>query len=153
MSVRKRILPSGEIRWLCDYRDGGGKRAASSSRPKKATKFSQETGVAVRAGTHVADAASVTVKRASELWLDRCRLDGLEAGTLRNYKEHLDLHILPLIGDVELSRLTKPVVEGFRTSSWKRTRRLRREVDGLSQEFGFRSPGARSGCSERGDRR
>ena len=97
MSVRKRILPSGEIRWLCDYRDGGKANGASSnSELKKQAKISKGTGVASPGRHALADAASITVKRASELWLDRCRLDGLEAGTLRNYKQHLDLHILPL---------------------------------------------------------
>ncbi len=87
MSVRKRILPSGEIRWLCDYRDGGGKRRFKQFRTQKeANAFRDATGVAVRAGLHVADAASVTVAQAGELWLDRCVLDKLEAGTLRNYK-------------------------------------------------------------------
>ena len=115
MSVRKRILPSGEIRWLVDYRDGGGKRRFKQfATQKEATAFRDATGVAVRAGMHIADAASVTVAKAGELWLDRCRLDGLEAGTLRNYKQHLDLHILPLIGGVKLSKLTKPGIVAFR---------------------------------------
>jgi len=57
---------------------------------------------------------SVTVKQAGELWLQRCRLDGLEAGTLLQYRQHLDLHILPFIGGVKLSKLTRPEVESFR---------------------------------------
>ena len=115
MAIRKRILPSGETRWLCDYRDGGGTRRFKQFKTKKeAQVFSDKTGVDVRAGVHTADAASVTIRQAGELWLDRCRLDKLEAGTIRNYKQHLDLHIVKHIGAVKLSRLSKPDVGSFR---------------------------------------
>src|SRR5262249_51731737 len=40
--------------------------------------------------------------------------EGLEASTVRQYRQHLKLHIAPLIGAVKLSRLTKPAVEEFR---------------------------------------
>ena len=95
--------------------DGSGtRRFEQFPTQREAIKFRDATGVAVRAGVHVADAASTTVKEAGELWLEKCRLDGLETGTVRNYKEHLNLHILPLIGDTKLTRLTRPVVESFR---------------------------------------
>ena len=114
MSVRKRVLPSGETRWLCDYRDGGGARRFKQFKTKdEAVAYGARTDVAVRAGTHVADAASTTIARAGEFWLDRCRLDGLESGTLRNYRMHLN-HILPLIGKMKLSKLTRPAVESFK---------------------------------------
>jgi integrase len=115
MSVRKRAMPSGEVRWLVDYRDGGGARRFKQFKSKKeADAFRDKTGVDVRAGVHVADAVSVTVAKAGELWLQRCRIEGLESGTIRNYKQHLDLHIVKHIGNVKLSRLTKPDVGNFR---------------------------------------
>ena len=115
MSVRKRILPSGEVRWLCDYRDGGGTRRFKQFKSRKeADAFRDKTGVDVRAGVHVADAASITVAQAGELWLQRCQLEGLEAGTLRNYRAHLRLHIVKHLGTVKLSRLSKPDVGDFR---------------------------------------
>ena len=82
MSVRKRILPSGEIRWQVDYRDQKGKRRSRQFETQKEAK-NHETTVRgeIRAGTHVADSASVTVAKAGELWLDRCRLDELEHRT------------------------------------------------------------------------
>ncbi len=43
-----------------------------------------------------------------------CRLDRLEPGTLRNYKMHISLHIVPFIGGVKLSKLTRPAVEAFK---------------------------------------
>jgi integrase len=115
MSIRKRELPSGEIRWLCDYRDGGGVRRNKQFRTQKEAKaFADDTSVAIRAGLHVPDTESVTVAKAGELWLERCRLEELEPGTLRFYKQHLDLRILPAIGGVKLNKLTKPAVEAFR---------------------------------------
>jgi hypothetical protein len=40
-SVRKRLLPSGEIRWQADYRDCGGKRRSRQFEKKsEATGFS-----------------------------------------------------------------------------------------------------------------
>jgi len=115
MAIRKRTLPSGETRWLCDYRDGGGTRRFRQFKTKKeAEAFQDKTGVDVRAGVHIADSASVTVAKAGELWLQQCRLNELEAGTVRNYKQHLNLHILPLIGGMTLSKLTKPEVESFK---------------------------------------
>ena len=61
---------------------------------KEAVAFRDKTGVDVREGVHVADAASATVKRSGELWLEQCRVNRAEAGTLRNYKQHVDLHIV-----------------------------------------------------------
>src|SRR5208337_1084545 len=115
MSVRKRTLPSGEIRWVTDYKDQQRRRRAKQFKTKKeATAYEIVAGGEIKAGTHVADSASVTVERAGELWLQRCRLDELEAGTLMQYRQHLDLHILPFLGGVKLSKLTRPAVESFR---------------------------------------
>src|SRR5271166_5112901 len=109
MAIRKRTLPSGETRWLCDYRDGSGARRFKQFKTREEAKaFRDKTGVDVRAGVHTADAASVTVKQAAELWLQRCKLDGLEAGTLRTYGQHINHHILPFIGKMKLSRLSRP---------------------------------------------
>ena len=115
MSIRKRTLPSGAIRWQLDYVDQTGKRRSRQFKTQKEAKdYETTTRSEIRAGTHVADSASITVEQAGELWLDRCRLEALEAGTIRNYKQHLDLHIVKHIGNVKLSRLSKPDVGGFR---------------------------------------
>lgn len=115
MSVRKRTLPSGATRWQVDYSDAQGKRRARQFRTQReAIAYETKARGEIAAGTHVADAASITIKKAGEIWLQRCRLDELESGTLRNYTEHLRLHILPFIGNVKLSRLTRPAVESFR---------------------------------------
>ena len=118
MSVRKRTLPSGEIRWQVDYRDKEGEDGKRRSRQFRTQKeaLAHETKVRgeIAAGVHIADASSITIRKAGELWLQRCRLDELEGGTLRTYKQHLDLHILPLIGNARLCKLTRPAVESFK---------------------------------------
>ena len=51
-SVRKRVLPSGEIRWLVDYQDMTGKRRAKQFGKKKdAEAWKANTLVDVRKGT------------------------------------------------------------------------------------------------------
>lgn len=54
-----------------------------------------------------------TIKDAAEVWLKRCRLDGLERATLRSYEGHVRHHIEPKIGDLLLSELTPLGVQDF----------------------------------------
>lgn len=112
--IRKRTLPSGAVRWLVDYRDGGGaRRAKMFKRKADADEFLVNARGEVRAGTHVADSQSMTVAQAADLWVQRGELDGLEATTVRQRRQHADLHIKPLIGTTRLSRLTAPAVQDF----------------------------------------
>jgi integrase len=114
-SVRKRKLPSGEVRWQVDYRDQVGKRRHKQFATKaEATGYETKIRAEIVAGTHVADAASITVAAAGDLWLQRAETEDLEASTVRQYRQHLRLHIVPSIGATKLSRLTKPAVEEFR---------------------------------------
>jgi integrase len=115
MSIRKRVLPSGETRWMYDYKDAGGKRRAKMFLTKAgAVAFETTVRGELKSGTHVADSASITVEKACDLWLERAANEGLEASTRKRYREHVKHHIVPLIGAHKLSRLTKPVVEDFR---------------------------------------
>jgi integrase len=113
-SIRKRILPSGDTRWLVDYRDRAGGRRAKQFR-SKAEAVSYETKVrsAIAGGTHVPDSQSVTVGKAADLWVAAGERDRLEATTVRQRRQHVDLHIKPLIGVVKLSELTAPAVQAF----------------------------------------
>jgi len=112
--IRKRILPSGAVRWLVDYRDGGGvRRAKMFATKKQADNFLDDARVQLKAGTHVADSQSITVAEAADLWVRRGELDGLEATTVRQRRQHADLHIKPMIGTTRLSRLTAPAVQDF----------------------------------------
>ena len=53
------------------------------------------------------------VAEAARLWLESCEAAGLERTTLAPYRQHVDLHIVPLIGAVKLSQLTVPMVRAF----------------------------------------
>ena len=129
-SIRKRTLPSGEVRWLVDYRDRGGVRRAKQFETKAAA-VSYETKVraAIAAGTRVPDSQSVTVSTAADLWVTAGERDGLEQTTVRQRRQHADLHIKPLIGAVRLSELTAPAVQAFANELLKsRSRAMARRV-------------------------
>lgn len=130
MSVRKRewTTRTGELReaWIVDYFDAGGvRRLKTFKRKKDAEAWSDQTGVAVREGTHVADSASITVADAGKLWIKSAEAAGLERSTLDQYKQHLHLHIIGdkasdeeqtsglFIGRLKLSQLNAPTVRAF----------------------------------------
>lgn len=75
----------------------------------------------LRAGTHVADSATVTLSEAARLWIERAELDGFETSTVRQYKQHANLHINPVLGARKLSQLSRPAVEAFKHGLLKTT--------------------------------
>lgn len=113
-TVRKRKLPSGLIRWQASYVDGAGKRRAKLfDRKSDGEAWLVETSHDLKRGLHTPSSVSPTVKVAAALWIKRCLEKGLEASTVRSYEEHVDLHIVPLIGGKKLSDLTMPSVNEF----------------------------------------
>lgn len=119
MSVRKRewIAPNGEKKtgWQVDYRDAAGKRRHKQFPTKRAADaFQTEASWEVSRGIHTADSQSITVEKAGENWIARCRREQLEPSTVKGYEEHLNLHIVPVIGAKRLNHLTTPMVEDFR---------------------------------------
>ncbi|MFC1455736.1 tyrosine-type recombinase/integrase [Microvirga arabica] len=113
-SIRRRTLPSGKTVWQADYRDAAGNRRHKQFRKKgEADAFLVTVRSQLAAGTHTPDSASITVEEAAGLWLERCRRDMLEATTIRQYRAHVNLHIVPRIGATKLSRLTTPAVNAF----------------------------------------
>src|SRR5271163_4154593 len=118
MSVRKRAWTSskGEHKeaWVVDYVDQTGKRRLKTFAKKKAAdSFSATANVEIRAGTHTADSASITVAEAGKLWLKTGERAGLERTTLDAYRQHLRLHIEPYLGKLKLSQLSAPMVREF----------------------------------------
>jgi integrase len=124
MAVKKRewTTPKGETRiaWVAesfDNRDGKQKRSIKTFRTKKeADAYAAKTKVDTAAGIHVPDSASITVKQAAKDWLAAAEEVGLERSTTTQYRQHVDLHIVPLIGRVKLSQLTTARVRAFETS-------------------------------------
>jgi integrase len=151
VSVRKRVWksPGGEMReaWVVDYVDQHGDRHLKTFAKKRdADAHHAIVGTAVRAGTHTADSKSVTVARAAELWLESCEAAGLERTTTAGYRQHIDLHIAPILGALRLSQLTVPLVRGFEDRlrrdgrSPAMVRKVRRSLGGIladAQERGL----------------
>jgi integrase len=121
MSVRKRIwtTPKGEQKeaWVVDYADlSGTRRQQTFDKKRDADAYHDKVKNEVRAGIHTPISSSPTIAKAGELWLERADEDELERGTRAQYSQHLNLHIVPLIGEVKLGQLTVPMVRGFETS-------------------------------------
>ncbi|RWM76681.1 MAG: hypothetical protein EOR81_21755 [Mesorhizobium sp.] len=112
--VRKRTLPSGEVRWLADYFDAGGNRRSKQfDKRKDADAYLVKVRRDLQLGIHVTDSASITIKEAAKLWLERCDAKGLERSTRTAYAEHVNIHIMPLIGARKLSQFNTPHVHAF----------------------------------------
>ena len=118
MSVRKRkwTTARGESKeaWVVDYVDQNGDRHIETFEKKKeADARHAAVRVDIRKGTHVADSATVTVKEAGEDWIRSGQGAGLERTTTDQYRQHLDLHIVPFLGRTKLSQITVPIVRKF----------------------------------------
>src|SRR5262245_41060121 len=119
MSVRKRkwVTRRGEAKeaWVVDYTDQEGNRVLQTfERKKEAEAYHDTVRIDVSKGEHIAPSKSETVKEAAERWIKRVEAEGRERGTIRQYRQHVNLHIAPRIGPVKLSSLTAPRVEAFR---------------------------------------
>ncbi|MGB7042816.1 MAG: site-specific integrase, partial [Xanthobacteraceae bacterium] len=118
-----------------DFTDGNGKRhirtfpikKGSPGSPKKmADAYEASVAVAVNTGTHVALDGQTTIADAAEKWIKRVEANGMrndgpaERATVRQYREHIDLHIVPRVGKLKLVKLTKKDVEHFRDAVLKK---------------------------------
>ena len=138
MSVRKRtwVTRTGETKeaWIADFTDGTGKRHIktfteknSRGSPKKMAKaYAASVATAVNTGTHVALDGQTTIADAAEKWVKRVEANGMrndgaaERATVRQYREHVRLHIVPRVGELKLAKLTKKDVENFRDGLLKK---------------------------------
>jgi integrase len=116
MAVRKRIWKTrkGETqeRWVVDYVDGEGTRRQEHCKSKKAADARHaEVVVDIKAGVHIAPSKSPTVREAGEAWLEAS--GDLERGTLLQYRQHLNLHIVPHLGRIKLAEFSPPMLAKF----------------------------------------
>ena len=123
MGIRKRTWtkPNGETgeAWVADYKANGKRHLKTFRTRKEAVAFSNKAGVEISEGRHVAESASITVADAAPIWIKAVELGRgdnppAEQSTLRQYRSHLKHHILPGIGKVKLSQLTRANVSAFR---------------------------------------
>src|SRR5262252_6711166 len=117
MSVRKRkwATGSGEVKeaWIVDYTADGKRHIETFKKKKDADAYAQQVGVDIRAGTHTPVSKSITVAQAAQDWIKSVELDGREASTLAQYRQHAT-HITQRIGNLKLASLTTPRVNNFR---------------------------------------
>jgi integrase len=117
MAIRQRTWAwKGRERtaWIVDYSDAKGKRRLKTFRTKRAAlDWDAGTRIDLKHGTHFADADSITIEAAGRLWLASCEANGLERSTREQYRQHVELHIKPLIGATKLNKLTLPAVRTF----------------------------------------
>jgi integrase len=105
---------SGErTAWVVRYADADGKwRLKTFERQRDAKDWRAETLHEVKQGTHRPDSTAPTVGDAAAAWFRRGEAEQKERSTLTQRRQHIDLHILPLLGaDTKLSRID---VEAFR---------------------------------------
>ena len=120
MSVRKRrwTTSKGEAKeaWMVDYFDQQGHRCSETfERKKDADARHDEVRIGVRKGTHVAPSKSPTVAEAADRWLKEVDARNVERTTAKQYREHVNLHIVPSsIGRTKLAALTPERIEAFR---------------------------------------
>src|SRR5690606_9399100 len=100
--------------WVVDYVDSQDRRRLKTFKLKKdADQFAATATVEVREGVHVADSASATVLQAGRLWIAAKDRAGRERSTIDQYRQHLELHIAPFIGETRLNALTLPALRQF----------------------------------------
>lgn len=118
MSIRKRIWQgrgAQRTAWVVDYIDQQAKRHLKTFSTKRAAEEWSRTALyEVQRGTHTADSASITFAKAAEKWIAKGEAEGLEGSTIAQRRQHVELHLIPLLGAERLSRLTTPHLEDIR---------------------------------------
>lgn len=116
-SIRKRTWISRgteKARWIADYTDQAGQRHLKTfSTKKEADAWLAITRHEVHQGTHTPASKSIAVAEAAEDWIVAVALEGREASTLAQYRQHA-AHINDRIGNVKLASLTTPRINAFR---------------------------------------
>jgi integrase len=113
-TIKKRTWASGEA-WVVRYKDQSGVRRLKTFPTKReAEAWRAQALYEVKQGTHTAASVSKTVAEACDLWLTRASTEGLETSTVRQYSQHVEIHIKPTIGALRLAELTTPTIEAFK---------------------------------------
>src|SRR5262245_58487725 len=118
-SIRKRTWKSGgniKTAWIADYFDQNGYRHIKTFPRQAAAKaWLAETTIQVKQGIHTAERQSITIAQAAELWFENRRdVERLESATIKQYRNHIRLHIVPKIGGIRLAQLSAPIVDDFK---------------------------------------
>jgi integrase len=119
MAVRKRkwTTRTGDAReaWVVDYVDQKGERHIETfDRKKDADERHAAVRVDVSKGVHTPTNKSITVAKAAEQWIEYVKGEGAERSTIEQYQRHVDLHIVPRMGNEKLATLGAPRIERIR---------------------------------------
>jgi integrase len=117
--VRKRTWTNSkgkQTAWIADYFDHGKRHIKTFTTKREASAWLDETKAEVKRGVHIPASASITVAAAGDAWMSEAEASGLEASTVRQYRQHLELHIKPFLGTVKLSELTTASIKSFRST-------------------------------------
>jgi integrase len=118
-TVKKRTWATGtgESRqaFRVAYTDRAGKRLFKQFALKRdAEAYRIKVEAEIAQGVHTPDAQSATVGEAADVWIASCEANGCARGTLKTYKEIVNVHIKPQLGKEKLSRLSAPRVVEFK---------------------------------------
>jgi integrase len=118
MSIRKRTwkTPRGEDReaWVLDFSDGSGKRRHETfARRKDAEQREAQVRIDITRGAGIL-ARDKTIVRIADDWIDHLQEERRERSTIKNYEQHLRLHILPVIGRQKIGKLGEDGITAFR---------------------------------------
>ena len=98
--------------WIVDYFDNDKRRRFKAfKRRRDADAYLTKVRSEVAHGTHTAPSQSITVVEAAKKWLKHVEAEGREVTTLRQYRQHVNLHIVPRIGSVKLANLSSPRIQ------------------------------------------
>jgi integrase len=117
MAIRKRRWVSRGVErtaWIADYVDQHGDRHIRTFRTKKdADAWMAAARHEIGQGLHTAASRAISVSEAMQRWIEHSEREGLEYGTIRQRRQHLNLHVEPFIGSLKLSDLTLPRIHQF----------------------------------------
>src|SRR6516165_9849427 len=117
-SIRKRAWVTSKgiekTAWVVDYTLKGKQHIKTFPTKRAATDWRTEMQHEVKRGTHTPASKSITVAEAGGRWIEQAETDGLEASTVLQYRQHLNYHIIPFLGEVKLAELTPASVVDFR---------------------------------------
>src|SRR5260370_36124519 len=110
MAIEKRTWKNADgsigTAWRVTIGSGKKRETATFERKKEADDYVASAKVNIRKGVHLAPSKSPTVKEAGKSWIEACEENNLEQTTIDAYRNHLDLHNYPYLGELKLDSLT-----------------------------------------------
>lgn len=118
----KGVAPKDRPReaWVVYLGKGKDRSQETFDTKKEADDYETKARGEIAKGTHTPSNKSLTVAEAAEVWIKRVEANGMrghgpaERTTVRQYRQHVNLHIVPRIGRIKVAKLTTADAEKFR---------------------------------------